>query len=250
MGKWFDIGLIVTILLSTIAVMLDSEPSFRAKWQNEIRVAEWFFTVAFTIEYLLRIVCVRKPWTYMSSFYGIIDLLAILPTYVSLFLPGAQYLIVIRILRILRIFRVLKLALYLSEGQMVLSSLRASGRKIAVFLFAVLILVTLMGSLMYLIEGETSGFTSIPAAVYWAIVTLTTVGYGDIAPMTTLGRFLASAIMILGYAIIAVPTGIVTAEMTRKNFELITTQVCPSCLCEGHDKDAEFCKRCGTHLHR
>ncbi len=247
-GKWFDMLLLVAILLSTLVVMLESEPAIRAKWQTEIRISEWIFTLLFTVEYILRLLCVMRPSKYALSFYGVIDLLAILPTYLSYFLPGAQYLLIIRILRILRIFRILKLALYLSEGQMVLRSLRASSRKIAVFLFTVVVLVTIMGSMMYLIEGETSGFTSIPAAVYWAIVTLTTVGYGDIAPVTTLGRFFASIIMIMGYSMIAVPTGIVTAEMTRKPRHQLTTRVCPHCVFEGHDADADYCKSCGYKL--
>jgi voltage-gated potassium channel len=202
----------------------------------------------FTVEYLLRLACVGRPLKYAFSFYGIVDLLAIVPTYLSLLLPGSQYLLVIRILRILRIFRILKLVAYLSEARLLMRALRASSRKITVFLFTVLTLVVIFGSLMYVIEGEANGFTSIPRSIYWAIVTLTTVGYGDISPQTGMGQTLASMVMILGYSIIAVPTGIVTVEMSQAFRQKVSTQACPECSAEGHDADARYCKYCGAAL--
>ncbi|MEJ2543735.1 MAG: ion transporter, partial [Calditrichaceae bacterium] len=202
-GKLFDIFLILTIVLSVIAVMLDSVKSIKINYGNILYAAEWIFTILFTVEYLLRIISVGKPYKYIISFYGIVDLLAILPTYLSVIFPGIHFLLVIRLLRVLRIFRVLKLVQYLSEAKMLRQAMRASGRKITVFIFTVLTLVTIMGSLMYVIEGEANGFTSIPRSIYWAIVTLTTVGYGDISPSTGLGQMLAAVIMICGYGIIA-----------------------------------------------
>ncbi len=247
-GKLFDIALIVCILASVLVVMLDSVSSFRAMFGKQFFMLEWFFTILFTIEYLVRIVSVKRPWAYAKSFFGVIDLLAILPTYLSLILPGSQYFLVIRILRVLRIFRVLKFVQYLREARQLMKALRASKRKIIVFLFTVLTLVIILGSLIYIIEGEKNGFTSIPKSIYWAIVTLTTVGYGDIAPQTNLGQALAAVIMILGYAIIAVPTGIVTAEMTQIAGAKVSTQSCPSCSAEGHEWDAVYCKFCGSKL--
>ncbi|GAB6084063.1 ion transporter [Desulfuromonas carbonis] len=247
-GKTFDVLLIFSILGSVAAVMLDSVATIRTSYGPLLTAAEWFFTLLFSIEYLLRLVCVGKPLRYARSFYGIVDLLAILPTYLSLLLPGSHYLLVIRILRILRIFRVFKLVQYLSEARMLGQALRASGRKIVVFLFTVLTLVIIFGSLMYLIEGEASGYTSIPRSIYWTIVTLTTVGYGDISPQTGLGQSLASLIMICGYGIIAVPTGIVTVEMSRSFSRSVSTQACPACGGEGHDADAVHCKFCGAAL--
>lgn len=246
-GKLFDILLIVFILLSITVVMLDSVPGLR-DWRALFKLGEWFFTLVFTIEYVLRLFAVGRPLAYMRSFFGVIDLLAILPTYISLLFPGTHYLLVIRSLRVLRIFRVLKLVQYLKEAQNLLNALRASRRKIIVFLFSVLSLVLILGSLMYIIEGEENGFTSIPRSVYWAIVTLTTVGYGDLAPASPLGQAFAALIMILGYSIIAVPTGIVTAEMTRSIAGRVSTQACPDCSAEGHDFDALYCKFCGAHL--
>jgi len=247
-GKMFDLGLIVAILLSTITVMLESVATIRAYHSTIIHVAEWFFTILFTIEYILRIICVGRPIKYIASFYGIIDLSAILPTYLSILFPGTQYLLMIRTLRILRVFRVLKLAIYLREGEVLLKALKASRHKIIVFIATVLTLVFVLGSLMYLIEGEKNGFTSIPRSVYWAIVTLTTVGYGDIAPQTNLGQFLAAWVMILGYAIIAVPTGIVTVELTQQVKKKTPELVCPNCELNSHDADSIFCRRCGTRL--
>jgi voltage-gated potassium channel len=230
-------------------VLLESVAGIRARWGTELRAAEWLFTGLFTVEYGLRLVSVKRPGRYAGSFFGLVDLLAIVPTYLSLLIAGAQTLIVIRALRLLRVFRVLKLAHFLGEAHHLGLALRASVRKIVVFLGTVLTLVLIVGSLMYLIEGAASGFTSIPEAIYWAIVTLTTVGYGDIAPETFLGRLLASVVMILGYAIIAVPTGIVTVEMAAvRRGGRVSTQACPSCAAEGHDPDARFCKRCGAGL--
>lgn len=247
-GKAFDILLIVSILTSVAAVMLDSIAAVQSLYGSLLYRIEWFFTLIFTAEYLLRLLCVGRPFKYAVSFYGVADLLAIIPTYLSLFLPGSQHLLVIRILRILRIFRILKLIPYLGEAQLLLKALRASGRKIAVFLYTVLTLVVIFGSLMYVIEGGEHGFTSIPRSIYWAIVTMTTVGYGDIAPQTSLGQALASIVMIFGYGIIAVPTGIVTVEMSQAYGRKVSTQACPECSAEGHDVDASHCKFCGALL--
>ncbi len=248
-GKAFDIVLMVSIFLSIIAVMLDSVEWFNSRYASSIYVVEWCFTIIFTIEYILRLISVRQPLRYTLSFFGIIDLLATVPTYLSLFLPQAQYLLVIRILRVLRIFRVLKLTHYLGEAQFLLQALQASRRKITVFLFAVVNLVVVVGALMYLIEGELHGFSSIPRSIYWAIVTITTVGYGDVAPQTPAGQTLASLLMILGYAIIAVPTGIVTNELALEaRRQKVSTQCCPECSAEGHDTDAVHCKYCGGTL--
>jgi voltage-gated potassium channel len=199
------------------------------------------------VEYLLRLVSVQRPLRYAASFFGLVDLMAVLPTYLSLLVPGSQYLLSIRILRLLRIFRVFKLSAYLGEAHLILRALRASRRKISVFLFAVGIIVVLIGSLMYVIEGEKNGFSDIPTSIYWSIVTLTTVGYGDLSPQTPLGKALASIVMIIGYGIIAVPTGIVTAEMTYAHRQ-ISTQACPSCGAEGHEPDSVHCRFCGAAL--
>ena len=247
-GKGFDVLLIVSILASVAVVMLDSIGSVRSQYGSLLYALEWLFTLMFTIEYLLRLLCVGKPFRYAVSYYGVVDLLAIIPTYLSLILPGSQYLLVIRILRILRIFRILKLVQYLGEARLLMKALRASGRKIAVFLYTVLTLVVIFGSLIYVIEGGEHGFTSIPRSIYWAIVTLTTVGYGDISPQTGLGQALASVVMILGYGIIAVPTGIVTVEMSQAFGRKVSTQACPGCAAEGHDDDARHCKFCGAEL--
>lgn len=251
LGKIFDIILIIAILLSVIAVMLDSMPSVRDHYGDMLFIMEWSFTILFTIEYVLRLFTVGRPLKYAGSFYGIVDLLSIVPTYFSIIFPGTQMLVVIRILRVLRIFRVLKLAQYIGEARMISHALKASRRKITVFLITVLTIVIIVGSVMYLIEGEENGFESIPHSIYWAIVTLTTVGYGDITPMTSLGRILSAIVMIMGYAIIAVPTGIVTAEMTQTfSGRKISTQFCPQCSKEGHDVDAEYCKYCGSVLNK
>ena len=247
-GRAFDVALILSIVLSVTAVMLDSVAAIRSEHGDFLYPAEWFFTVLFTVEYILRLICVRRPLHYATSFFGVVDLLAILPTYVSALFPGSQYLLVIRILRVLRIFRVLKLGIYISQARLLRQALRASRHKITVFLFTVLAVVIVVGSLMYLIEGESSGFTSIPRSIYWAVVTLTTVGYGDISPQTPFGQALAAVIMILGYGIIAVPTGIVTVELTRTEQRELSPRACPHCGREGHDVDAVYCKRCGSKL--
>ncbi len=224
-GKAFDVLLIFAIVGSVIAVMAESVADIRAFYGDELYIIEWVFTVLFTVEYVVRLAVVPRPARYATSFFGVVDLLAIVPTYVSLFLPGAHFLLVIRLLRILRVFRVLKLAHYLAEADVLAEALHASRRKIFVFIFTVLTLVTIMGSLMYLVEGAKNGFSSIPRSIYWAIVTLTTVGYGDISPQTNVGQLLASVIMILGFGIIAVPTGIVTVELSRADRK----QACPHC---------------------
>ena len=247
-GRLFDLLLLIAILSSVTVVLLESVASVRARVGPTLRAAEWGFTVLFTIEYLLRLASVRRPLRYALSPYGVIDLIAILPSYISLLLPGAQNLLVVRLLRLLRVFRVLKLAEYLEESRTLVRALRASGRKIAVFLMAVITIVVVVGTLMYVIEGERHGFTSIPISIYWAVVTLTTVGYGDLAPATTLGRALAVVLMLTGYGIIAVPTGIVTAELSRAMVPTISTQACPACGAGGHEGDASYCRRCGTKL--
>jgi len=249
-GKAFDIALILSIFLSILVVMLESVSSIRAEYGTILNRLEWFFTFLFSLEYVLRLLSVERPLRYATSFFGIVDILAILPTYLSLFIPGSQYLFTVRVLRLLRIFRVLKLTQYLNEAAIITEALRASRRKISVFLLAVLSLVVIVGSLMYMIEGEENGFSDIPTSIYWAIVTLTTVGYGDISPQTPLGKALASLVMIMGYAIIAVPTGIVTVEINQavQARRRVTTQACPVCGAEGHDGDAVYCKYCSGRL--
>jgi voltage-gated potassium channel len=247
-GKAFDVALLVCIVASVATVLLESVSSIRAQYGSILRALEWGFTILFTVEYVLRLVSVGRPLSYATSFFGIVDLMAIIPTYLSVFVAGAQSLLVIRALRLLRIFRVMKLAHFVGEARMLRSALQASIRKIIVFLGTVVTLVLIVGSLMYLVEGEASGFTSIPQGMYWAIVTLTTVGYGDIAPQSVVGKLLASVVMILGYGIIAVPTGIVTVELAQAQRAPISTEACPQCGSGGHDSDAEFCKYCGAHL--
>lgn len=247
-GRVFDITLICAIITSVIVVVLDSVNSYQQKYGAFLYGAEWFFTILFTIEYILRLASVRKPWRYALSFFGIIDILSILPTYLSLFVPGLQYLLTVRILRLLRVFRIFKLSEYISEAHTLTTALRASAKKIGVFILAVLTLVTVIGSMIYVIEGEGNGFKDIPTGIYWAIVTMTTVGYGDLSPKTPLGQFFASIVMLLGYGIIAVPTGIVTVELGRTVGKKFSTQVCPNCHSEGHDTDAVFCKYCAERL--
>lgn len=246
-GKFFDVVLLVIILFSVVLVLLESVPSIRLNHQPILRILEWIITIIFSIEYVLRIAIVRKPFTYIFSFYGIIDLLSVIPTYLSLVIVGSHSLVVIRMLRLLRVFRILKLTRYTNAGRTLARAMWASREKISVFIFFVITLVVIIGTVMYMVEGESYGFTSIPRSIYWAIVTLTTVGYGDISPVTPLGQFLASIVMIMGYAIIAVPTGIVTAEMIKPTSHT-NTQVCPNCLHDKHDDDAVFCKKCGTKL--
>ncbi|MCC7343526.1 MAG: ion transporter [Deltaproteobacteria bacterium] len=245
-GKAFDVALITLILLSVLTVLLESVASLRERYGAALHVLEWTFTIVFTIEYLLRLYCVQRPLAYARSFFGVVDLMACLPMYLNFFIPGAHSLIVVRSLRLLRIFRVFKLSHYFQEGQVIVQALRASRYKILVFLFSILIVVIISGSLMYLVEGPASGFKDIPVSLYWSVVTMTTVGYGDIAPRTPLGQFLASLLMIVGYSIIAVPTGIVTSEFTR--LRGITRNACPVCGAEGHDPDALHCKFCGGRL--
>lgn len=247
-GKAFDVALIAAILLSILAVVLESVASVRARHGELLLAVEWTFTLLFTAEYLLRLALVSRPSRYARSFFGVVDLLAVLPTWASLALPGAHALLTIRSLRLLRVFRVLKLGAYLGEARQLARALRASRRKIAVFLFTVLTGVVVLGTLLYVIEGPRHGFNDIPTAIYWAIVTLTTVGYGDLSPATPLGKAIAAVVMILGYGIIAVPTGIVTVELSRAGEKPVSTQACPACSAEGHDGDARHCKHCGTAL--
>lgn len=248
-GKAFDTILLVFIILSVLTVILDSVGTFRARHGTVLTFLEWFFTIAFTIEFIARIIAVGKPLRYVFSFYGLVDLCSIIPTYLSVMLPGSQFLLVIRALRLIRIFRIFKLTRYLTEGAVLIHALRASRYKITVFLGTVATSVIIMGTMMYLIEGEQNGFTSIPRSIYWAIVTMTTVGYGDIAPRTVIGQALASLIMIIGYGIIAVPTGIVTSELAVMRHKTeVTTQACPLCGSQGHDPDAVHCKYCGGKL--
>ena len=247
-GKLFDVVLLVMIVLSVAAVVLESIAAVRARYGTALRVSEWVFTGLFTVEYLVRLVSVRRPWRYATSFFGLVDLLAILPTYLSLILPGAQSLLAVRALRLLRVFRVFKLARYLGEVKALIDALRATRAKIAVFLATVLTLALIMGAAMYVIEGEENGFTSIPRGLYWAIVTITTVGYGDISPHTYLGQAVAAMAMILGYSLIIIPTGIFAVEMVRTTQRQISTQACPDCGREGHEADAAFCKYCGAKL--
>ncbi|BAH40722.1 MAG TPA: ion transporter [Gemmatimonas aurantiaca] len=248
-GRAFDVSLIVLILVSILAVSVETLRDLSPRTQAVMVVLEWVLTAIFTLEYILRLVAVRKPLRYATSFFGVVDLLAILPSWLGLFVPGAQALLVVRVLRLLRIFRILKLARFLSEAERLTHALRASMRKIAVFLLTVATIVVIVGSIMFVVEGPENGFTSLPVSMYWAVVTLTTVGYGDIAPRTPLGQLLASLVMILGYGIIAVPTGIVTSELTAGRFQHgVSTQSCPSCSAGGHDLDAKYCRVCGAAL--
>lgn len=247
-GKAFDVVLLLAILASVVAVMLESVAWIRSDHGTVLAAFEWVITIAFTLEYGLRLWSVRRPGVYARSFFGIVDLLAILPTYVSLVLPGAQGLAIIRALRLLRVFRVLKLVQFLRASTTLSVALKASAPKIIVFLGAVLTVVLICGSSMYLVEGAEHGFTSIPISVYWAIVTMTTVGYGDIAPGTVPGQFIAAALMITGYGVIAVPTGIVSVELARSEPAEVTTRACPGCGAQGHDTNARNCKFCGEPL--
>lgn len=244
-GRIFDIILLILILVSVLVVILESVPTIHNNFGNQLRIIEWCFTIAFTLEYVLRIYSSNKVSRYIFSFYGIIDLLAILPAYTSLLFVGTQSLLIIRACRLLRVFRILKVNRYLQAGQMLIEALKMSRHKIGVFLFAVITVVLLLGTVIYLIEGEENGFTSIPISIYWAIVTLTTVGYGDITPHTMAGQFVSGLLMIIGYAIIAVPTGIISVEMARgqKRFTL-----CKNCGNDDNDRNARFCKSCGHQL--
>ena len=248
-GRLFDLALIMLILASVAVVILDSMQSLGTRHAGLFNALEWTFTILFTIEYALRLACIRHPLRYATSFYGVVDLLAVLPTYLAFLVPSAAALVNVRLLRLLRIFRILKLSAYVSEFAYLGESLLASRRKITVFIGFVLVVVAVLGSVMYVVEGPENGFTSIPVAMYWGISTMTTVGFGDITPKTGLGRFIASCMMLLGWGILAVPTGIVTAEMTARHLRRsVPTLKCPACLGEGHDADARFCKRCGSEL--
>ncbi|MBK8634382.1 MAG: ion transporter [Saprospiraceae bacterium] len=247
-GRLFDIILLLAILLSVIIVMLETVPSYQLQYGRLFTVLEWIFTFIFLIEYGLRIYCVKKPWNYIFSFFGLVDLMSILPIFLSLIFVGTQSLMIIRGIRLLRVFRIFKLVNFLSQGQIIMAALKASREKIFLFMIFILILVSIFGSLMYLIEGRTNaGFDSIPRSIYWAIVTLTTVGYGDISPQSPIGQFLASLIMIAGYSILAVPTGIVTGEIIKSSNRAYT-ESCPHCTKEGHAKGAKFCDQCGGIL--
>ena len=256
-GKIFDVVLLIVIIASIILVMVESVESIDAKYHDFLNISEWIITILFSIEYIARIVTVKKPFKYIFSFYGIIDLLSTIPKYISLLFGGVHALAALRALRLLRIFRILKLARYLGASNTLMKALKASRVKISVFLFAVVIISIILGTIMYLVEGEENGFTNIPKSVYWCIVTLTTVGYGDIAPVTPLGQLIASMVMILGYGIIAVPTGIVSAEyatqnkadLEEDNIVHLNSQSCSTCLSEKHSDGAEFCYNCGEKLH-
>lgn len=248
-GKIFDVTLLFLILASVLVVILDSIQGWHQRYGPEFNTWEWIFTIVFTIEYILRLICIKKPWSYVFSFLGMIDLLAIIPSYLSIFFVGAQSLLVFRALRLLRVFRIFKLTRFLSEMRFLGVAIRGSMRKISIFMLIVLMLVIILGSIMYLVEEGKNGFSSIPESIYWAIVTITTVGYGDITPATTLGKFVASLIMLIGYGIIAVPTGIITNEMAMAiRNKKQKNEVCPRCGREGHDEDAKFCKICGERL--
>ena len=256
MGRLFDIALFFLIILSVILVMLESVKDIDQNYHKTLLTLEWGVTIFFSLEYIARVISIKKPWKYIFSFYGIIDFISTIPLYISYILAGSQVLLAVRAFRLLRIFRILKLVKFIGEASQLQSALKASRTKIAVFIYVVLILSVILGTLMYLIEGDEAGFTSIPRSIYWTIVTLTTVGYGDIAPQTSLGQFLATVVMILGYGIIAVPTGIVTAEFSRgkkeqaddHNMVHVNTQACPSCSAEGHRDDATHCYNCGHSL--
>lgn len=250
-GRWFDLGLIACIVASIAVVTADSVPKIRAQIHDPLQWMEWIFTVLFTLEYLARLATVRHPLRYATSFFGVIDLLALLPTYIALLVPEAHALVDVRVLRLLRIFRVLRLSAYVAEYRSLGRALRNSGRKIIVFITGVMMIVLVMGTLMYVVEGPENGFTSIPTSVYWAITTMTTVGFGDITPRTDLGRLISSVMMLLGWGTLAVPTGIVTAEMAtqgRSNVRSPTTRTCHECLTEGHFPEAVFCYHCAAPL--
>ncbi|MCH2113892.1 MAG: ion transporter [Pirellulales bacterium] len=254
-GKLFDVALLAAILLSVLVIMLESVADYHEKYSLELQGAEWFFTILFTVEYAARIACAPRPWRYVFSFWGIVDLLAILPTYlIHICIPdasevaGAQRMTVVRVLRLLRAFRIFKLAHMLSEASALRTAIWAARAKVAVFLTCIAISVVIVGSAMHVIEGSSPGFESIPESMYWAVVTMTTVGYGDATPATALGKTLAAVMMVLGYSFIIIPTGIVSAELAHAGSKQLTTQVCPECMKEGHDSDAVHCKFCGGFL--
>jgi len=245
-GRAFDVGLIVAILGSVAAVMVDSIHPIQLQYREQLQAIEWGFTLLFTVEYVLRLACVPSRLAYATSFFGVIDLASILPTYLSMIIPGTQYLVVIRVLRVLRVFRILKLVEYVGEANVLLVAIRQSRRKIAIFAATVLTTTVILGAFMYLIEGPVNGFTSIPTSIYWTIVTITTVGYGDIAPVTAAGKMVATVVMLLGYAIVAVPTGILTVELSKARRP--PPRTCSRCGKEDHDEDARYCSRCAEPL--
>ncbi|HSW19083.1 MAG TPA: ion transporter [Ramlibacter sp.] len=259
-GRAFDKVIVLAILVSVAVVIADSVPALNSRFRLAFDVAEWCFTALFTAEYIARVVSVQRPWRYMRSFFGVVDLLSVLPTYLAFFLPETHALIDVRILRLLRVFRIFKLTDYVAEYQMLGEALAASRRKIMVFLSAVLMVVLILGTLLYVIEGPEHGFKDIPTSIYWAITTITTVGFGDITPQTSAGRFIASVIMLIGWGTLAVPTGIVTAEMTARRHMALglplapavplpaASGLCPACGADGHTRDARFCRVCGTAL--
>jgi voltage-gated potassium channel len=254
-GRRFDIALVFAIMLSILVVVLDSVPSLHNEYGKTLNLVEWGFTVLFSIEYLARVICVQRPWRYATGFYGVIDLLAVLPTYFSLLVPGSNLFLDIRILRLLRVFRIFKLTLYIEEYTRLGEALSASRRKIMVFLSVVLMAILILGTVMYVVEGPQNGYTSIPVAMYWATVTMTTVGYGDITPHTHLGKAIASFMMLMGWGILAVPTGIVTAELSARRADrrhgaarILASRDCPSCGSSGHEAASRFCKDCGASL--
>ncbi len=257
-GKLFDVILLIAIIASIVLVMLESIKSFDVKYHDFLNISEWVITILFSIEYIARIISVKRPWRYIFSFYGVVDLLSTLPKYLSLIFVGTHALVALRALRLLRVFRILKLARYLGASNMLANALKASRAKIFVFLFAVIIICVIFGTLMYLVEGEASGFSNIPISIYWCIVTLTTVGFGDITPITPVGQFIAAIIMILGYGIIAVPTGIVSAEYAAQGQPKdphipaakvhMNSQSCPNCSADRHSDNAKYCYKCGHVL--
>ncbi|MFM2640152.1 ion transporter [Vibrio chagasii] len=247
-GRAFDISLIIAILASLLVLILESIPNVMTEWSQELRYIEYTFTALFTIEYLLRLYCSPKPKSYATSFYGVVDLLAILPTYLAIIFPGASFMGVVRLLRVMRIFRILKLVRYLQDSNILLRSLLMARRKILIFFSTVGILVVIFGALIFVIEGPENGFTSIPHSIYWAIVTITTVGYGDMVPQTAIGKAIASLTMLLGYSILAVPTGIITAELSNEMNSHKELVKCPNCNRSGHDSDAIYCKHCASEL--
>jgi len=247
-GKLFDVVLLWLILLSILCVILESVPQILDEYRLWLRYAEWAFTLLFTLEYILRLVSAPRASVYAKSFFGLVDLLSIIPTFLSFYLAGVQTLLVIRAIRLLRVFRIFKLAQYLGEAEVLMSALQASRHKIMVFLGGVLSLILIVGSLMYLIEGPANGFTSIPVSIYWAVVTLTTVGYGDITPLTPLGKLMASLVMLMGYGILAVPTGIVSVEIGRASRRSLVSNQCPRCAEDRHGEDSRYCFRCGERL--
>ncbi len=247
-GKTFDIALLIFILCSVLTVMLESVTVFENDYKDFFKITEWCFTILFSIEYVMRLSSIKKPWSYVFSFYGIIDFLSIVPTYLAIFIGGTQSLMVIRVLRLVRVFRILKLARFLGEANVLGDAIKSSIPKVTVFLIVVISMSSIVGTLMYMIEGKQNGFTSIPQSWYWAIVTMTTVGYGDITPQTTIGQFLASIIMLSGYGVLAVPTGIVSAELVYRKKKAVSLRSCASCSAEGHETYAKFCFDCGDEL--